>query len=330
MSTIKKRILKVLAVIVAFVLTQNVLIWALKPINSAHWVKEDIRTYKNDVDTLIFGSSHVFCGFDPDLFDEKTNCVSFNFGSASQGIMDSYYYLLSCCRTFPNIKNVIVDVYFTSLIEKTQSDGEEMQRKIVLLDRLNDPIIKAHYIFESFSIDDLPWAFFNAFYFNNKKELAIKNVIAKLEPAYRHCDPDNPHLENSYAGRGFIPRHVVAEDDLGFSKEIELNYNIDKEAVEYLNKIVSFCKGKDINLIFIQMPMSETARREVASYRNFFNNEIERIAKENEIPYEDLNDSKYAFSDDYHFASSEHLCIQGAELATEYCAEILNDYINKK
>lgn len=329
MSKIKKRLLKVSAVVVVFLLTQNILIWALKPIDSTHWINEDIKIYKKDVDTLVFGSSHVFCGFDPDLFDKKTNCVSFNLGSASQGVKDTYFYLLNSNRTFPNIKNVIVDVYFTSLIKKEHSDGEEMERKIVLTDRLNDPVIKMRYIFSSFDVDDLPWAFFSTFYFNNKKEPAIKNVVAKFKPSYRKFDPNDPHLDHPYAGRGFIPRREKSENCLEFSKEIELNYTVNEEAVKYLHKIISFCKSKNINLFFIQMPMSEISRKEVSPYRKFFDNRIEKIAEENGIPYADFNDDKYAFSDDYHFASSEHLDIQGAELATEYCAEFVNEYLNK-
>lgn len=325
----KKRILKIVSVIAVFLIAQSIFIWALKPISSAHWVKNDVKIYRNDVDTLVFGSSHVFCGFDPETFDNETGCVSFNLGTASQGVKDTYYYLYNCSITFPKLKNVIVDVYFANLIKKEHSDGEEMQRKIVLLDRLTDPAIKAHYIFSSFDIDDLPWAFFNAFYSKDKKDLAIHNVKAKLEPAYRQCDPDNPHLDRPYRGRGFMPRNDESGNSLGFPKETELNYNIDKETIVYLNKIISFCKSRNINLIFIQMPMSYEARSEVSGYRNFFGKEVKKIAEENGIPYEDLNDSKYNFSDDLHFASSEHLNFQGAELATKYFAEIFNEYIKE-
>ncbi len=329
MGEIKKRILKITSIIAVFLVMQTIFSWAFKPISSAHWVNNDIKTYRNDVDTLIFGSSHVFCGFDPELFDRETGCVSFNLGSASQGVKDAYYYLCSCSMTFPKIKNVIVDVYFANLIKKEHSDGEEMQRKIVLLERLHNPAVKAQYIFKSFDIDDLPWAFFNSFYTKDKKQLAIHNIKAKLEPSYRNCDPNNPHLDRPYKGRGFMPRNSEEGTDLGFSSEAELNYNIDKETVAYLNKIITFCKKRNINLFFIQMPMSCQARNDVLGYRNFFGKEVKKIAEENGIPYEDLNDSKYNFSDDLHFASSEHLNTQGAELATKYCAEIINEYTNK-
>ena len=46
MSKIKKRLLKVSAVVVVFLLTQNILIWALKPIDCTHWINEDIKKYK--------------------------------------------------------------------------------------------------------------------------------------------------------------------------------------------------------------------------------------------------------------------------------------------
>lgn len=329
MSERKKRILKIISIVAVFLVIQTAFAWAFKPISSAHWVKNDIKTYKNDVDTLIFGSSHVFCGFDPELFDRETGCVSFNLGTASQGVKDAYYYLYNSRMTFPKVKNVIVDVYFANFIKKEHSDGEEMQRKIVLLERLDNPAVRAHYIFSSFEIDDLPWAFFNSFYSKDKKQFAIHNIKAKLDPAYRHCDPNNPHLDRPYKGRGFMPRNEEERSDLGFPREAELNYNIDKETVDYLYKIITFCKRRNINLFFVQMPMSCQARGDVAGYRNFFGKEVKKIAEENDIPYEDFNDSKYNFSDDLHFASSEHLNPQGAELATKYCAEIINEYNTK-
>lgn len=322
MNKAKKRIIKAVSLIVAFLIIQSTFSWALKPINYARWVNNDIKTYKNEVDTVILGSSRVFCGFDPETFDKETGCVSFNLGSASQGIKDSYYYLMNCQRKFADIKNVFIDIYFVSLIKKEKSAGENLQRKIILLDRLNDPLTKIQYIFNSFEIDELPMAFFNTLYFKKDRDSIIGNVKAKLEPDYINLNPQCRSLLTPYKYRGYIPYPCSEKGDLSFPKETELNYNIDDEAVKYLNKIISFCKDKNINLFFVQMPISAISNSEVAEYRDFFNKEIAKISEENAIPYVDLNNNdKYVFSDDEHFTSPEHLNIKGAELATKYCTD---------
>lgn len=324
----KKRIIKFISIVIVFLIVQNLFSWALKPINYSHWVNRDIKIYKKDVNTLVLGSSHIFCGFDPELFDEKTNCVSFNLGSASQGIKDSYYYMLNCYRQFSGIKNVIIDVYFASLIKKTHSEGENLQRRIILLDRLNDPLTKFQYIFNSFDVDEMPMAFFNSIYYNNRKDLIINNIKSKLTPEYRHYELDNVGIPEPYKVRGFIPYDCTVKSSLALPKGTELNFNIDSEGLKYLSKIISFCNKKAINLMFIQMPISELANSSVVSYRQFFGKVIEKISKENSIPYIDLNEKEYGFSDDIHFTSSEHLNIKGAEFATELCADFFNKSIN--
>lgn len=325
-----KRFFKIAVLVLSAVLVSGFLNFALVPVSYARWVNNDIENNASELNTAFFGSSTVFCSIDPQLFDEKTgDTVAINCGSASQKMMDSYYYLLDTAACCSNLENVFLDVYPLSFMKAEGNEAADLQRKMALINRYKNPLLKYEYIAKAFSLDDIYYGLLPFTYYNNNITLSVENIKSKLSDDYRSCSYDYDGFVEKYEGMGYIPYRYDPVGDLSLDPAINLSKEHDPQAFEYLGKIIEFCEEKDINLFFMEMPISQRAYEQEEPYAVSIRNEIRKIAEDKNVPYINLNElveNKILTDSDFYVA--EHLNINGSKKVTEVLADFYKDSVS--
>lgn len=323
----KKRILKIISAVIVFIVLQQTLSWVLTPVSFVHWVNHDIKQHRTEIDTVFLGASHMYIGLDPKQFDSeaKISNTTLNCGTTSQSIAESYYYLKDLLSYCPNIKNVFLDTYTVSFME-LPGNATDLQRKVVLSSRLNNPLYKSLYAVTQFKADEFPNFLFRSIYYNNKIYEAPKNIRYKLSDSYRNFDGNCEGLYEPYYYMGYIPYNKPSSNNLTLPEDFELSDKINDESFNYLNKIIKLCSKKGLNLYLMQLPVADDAYNKEMALGSPIRKSIEDIAQKNNIPYIDLNEPriKYFILTPDDFYDSEHLTITGSQKITHYIAEEVN------
>lgn len=226
-------------------------------------------------DYLLFGSSHCYRVFDPEIFKEG-NMDVYNLGSSSQTPVNSYWLMQKYIRY---TKKVILEVYpVIYSISGVESFND-------ILSATNDYTLLTG---NAASMNDLrSWQY-----------LSIKPFI------------DN-YLSHKELGKCVFRKGYVAVFDSAKNRNIEykpvtlIKENMDKQFV-YLQKIIDLCKNKNKELILVYAPIPHQLRLINETY---FIQQMELITARNKVNYIDMGrkhsyDSRYLFYDDDHMNSS--------------------------
>lgn len=317
------RIFKIIVSIIVVITISNFLNFIMVPVSYAHWINNDIKNNASEIDTVFLGSSTVFCGIDPNLFDENTDkTYAMNCGSASQKPMDSYYYLLDLTYRCESIKNVFIDVYPVSFMKQEGNNASELQRKMALINRYSNQYYKYKYIADAFVLDEIHYGLLPFTYYNDRINQLAEILKEKLSTDYRTYSYSYDGLAEKYEGMGYIPYCYESVADLSLDPSIKLSKDYNPEAFEYLDKIIAFCSEHNINLFFIEMPLTQIAYEQVKPYTSEIRSKILKKASDNNIPYLDLNelrDNNVLNDNDFYVA--EHLNINGSRKVTEVIAD---------
>jgi hypothetical protein len=197
--------------------------------------------------TVFIGSSKIYCSIRPSLFDSITTLKSYNLGTGSQSIIESFYYL-KYATNIHNIKYVIVDLRIESF---NKIDFMHLRNNMKYLDCSNKYPLYYHsglaknifcelipgleysgYIFELYRMFQINLD--NANEFKNKWEKGFQQSVETYESYYAE-NKKNSKIEN-----------------------IKINA---VKNLEYLDALISLCKEKNIKLIFTNIPqgLSEVA-----------------------------------------------------------------------
>jgi hypothetical protein len=66
---------------------------------------------KKEANTLFFGSSRIYSSIHPEIFDSLAGTRSYNMGTGSQSIEETYYYIKEAVESNRNIKWIVVDLF---------------------------------------------------------------------------------------------------------------------------------------------------------------------------------------------------------------------------
>lgn len=319
----KKRLLKIISLIIVFVVIQQAFAWAISPISFSHWVNHDVKEHRNEINTLFLGASHMYIDLDPKLFDERAGIDSctMNCGTTSQKIPESYFYMKDLFDYCPNMKNIFVDLYVGSFMKTQESHGTDLQRKIVMSDRFMGIKNKLTYVSAEFEADEIPQFLFRSTYYKEHFYEIPSLVKTKLSDDYRSYKSISA-LYQPYYYMGYVPYNKPTSGNLVLPDNVELTDDIDEKSFEYLQKIIDFCKKKNLNLYFTQLPVSDSAYEEESKYSVEIQKRILEISEKNNIKFININDRavKNTVLEDTDFYDAEHLAITGSKKITEYIA----------
>ena len=329
-SKMIKRFFKVIAVSLVFVLVQSAAAFALEPVMYGHWVKHDLKEQADIIDTVYLGTSKVYSSLDPKVIDAELGSYSLNCGTASQTVKGSYYYLRQL-MTQASIKQVIYDLSCYQFSEAKPEDQDTLAHRMIILDRITDPIVRAQYIAGCFDIDELVNVFFPAYFYKNNTYSIIPTVKMKLSDTYRNYGYYESAENAHYDERGFIVMDRVAtEQELVDNLDLnDYSNTFDKESIEYFDKMVQLCKDNDIELFLISIPVTELLMKKTGNY-DIYHNLFVSLAQKNNLKYYDFNFYKRRAAElkDTDYFENVHLNYGGAEKVSKWIGEVLSESKN--
>jgi cell division protein FtsL len=241
-------------------------------------------------DMLIFGSSRASHHYIPEIFEKSLNNTCFNTGKDGNYFLYSYALFKTIVKRY-NPKLVIFDIRPYELGDITY----EYERLSLLLPYyqkypeirhiidLRGPLEKYKHISAIYS--------FNSVIF----QVARGNL--------KHSKTSEPDL------KGYIPLYRTMNHEKIGTWDL-CNITFDENKIHALNDIISTCKQKNIELIFVNSPIWVTIQ--YSSCKNF----ISDMCSEQGIEYIDMSNDSTFINNPYYFDDISHLNNEGATIFT--------------
>lgn len=252
---------------------------------------KEISNFKN-VDVLVLGSSHAYRGFDTRIFNKnKISC--FNLGSSSQTPAQTYVLIERYIDVFLP-KLVIYEV--NPMLFNT--DGIESSLDLLSNDKID---------------------FFSFQMAVNQNHIKVYNSL--IYSAYcnllnRNSKINQPKVvgEDTYVSGGFVEKklkHYTIQETLK-GKDFEMKIS----QLDYFEKIVNIIKNKNIEILFVQAPVTKVKYNSYSSKKHF-NSQISKYGY-----FIDFNNLEN-FNDSIHFYDNHHMNQLGVELMNKMLIDSL-------
>ncbi len=198
-----------------------------KPKINKEFINEIILKYnefqlkKENIDTLILGSSHGAAGF----ISNQYSANSFNLASASQDLYYSYHLLKYCKNELKNLKNIYL---FFSVF----SFGFDLQKTI---EKQRCAFFK--YLF------NIPYKY---------------DADIELEVYYKQIKKYYKNFKKYISSNGYIEQQIFFPSDYPINERAKTHLRENQrenDQMDYLRKIIETCKQDNINLKIIIPPL---------------------------------------------------------------------------
>ncbi|MGJ8550868.1 hypothetical protein HSX10_14250 [Winogradskyella undariae] len=276
----KKFIKQFLAFLIPILILIVILEITLRHIpNDYRFKNSEIELQKDDVKTLILGSSHSMYGMNPEYFTQR----AYNLGHVSETIDLDYLMLKKYIKILPELETVVLRLSYTTLYEQLGVGAEAWRLKDYNLYYDLNVSNKLKYKSEVLSVklkNNLSQL--KAYYLNDEKMITVKKSgWAFFENEHANGTIDDLGL---YAAK----KHTIASDAL-------VNENI-----LFLDKLVQLCDDKGVKVVIVTLPAYK-------SYRDNLNDsQLETIintGKKMNNKYK--NCTYYNFMDDEAFTAED-------------------------
>lgn len=280
-SKVKKAV-HIILFMILLLAAEAVLTFVLEPYTMQEEVDRQL-SYKEvqgiEPDMVALGDSTVGCGMEPHTLAKTTEGVHFvlNAASANQPVEGSYYYLRYLKKKYPGIRYAVMGLTYDQLIDSQTN----MQKKLLVLDRIHDPEIWLSYAQRILSIEDLP-LLLKSYRYRARRRDILATVSDKIGKYSAFMPTDDI---------GYTPNETRLDPEKGEVGIGDLHWDesaVDQNSKEALQDIIDFCHEEGISLTLVTMPVGDAL---------FYSNDgidpahqyIEEIAAENGITYLDFN-----------------------------------------
>ncbi len=275
---------------------------------------------ENTLDLAFLGSSHSYCTFDPEIFDQSLGTLSHQFGMPLQHI-DMSYYTFREILNYQKPKVVVLELYFDMIDDNYVNEPVN--------DLIN--VLKNDYLIEEINTNVRPISEKTKhkidFIKNQQAFLGYKNnlLMSKLEEQQLKKETTSQEGVEYYKGKGYI----YADYNMPLSEFDETNqfknydgkkYSISSVQKNYIYKIADLAKENNIKLIFVTAPLANISQEYISNY-DYIHNIFNDISKDLNVPYYDYNIIDLGLTHE-HFRDDAHLNHSGVEIVS-------NDFINK-
>lgn len=311
----RKLILKILFLFVTCGIFIAVLNYLFTNYNGRYTYKMINEMYNSteNIDILFLGSSHVYRSYDTEMADRFLEKKTFNAGSSSQ-LLDQSYYLLKEVAKTNQLDTVYLDTYFSV------ANAENSRRwwaVYLISDYTKNSFDKIEYLYESGGLETLFEGFISVR--RNINNINIYDNINSRKVSlndYSTISYDN----EEYRGNGFVYSfEILDRESADFDREIDITMGplVSDFSYEYFRRIIEFCKKNDIKLVLVDQPMPKELLDNVNGYNDYVKLMWE-FADQNEIDYMNFNCYKGDIQltlDNYK--DVDHLNGSGAEIYTK-------------
>ncbi|WP_417238343.1 DUF1574 family protein [Bizionia sp.] len=266
-----------------------------------------IESQKNNAEVIIFGDSHTFYGINPNYIDKTT----VNLANVSQTIYFDKLLFDKYANQASNLKFVIFSLEYSSLsqLDNTQ---EDVWRKYFYANQmhLDVPLIKPYDI--------------------KNYSLALTQKLGQTARYFKDYIKNNTLVGSDKMGWGNTYIQAINSTELMrlapiIAKKHDDNTSDFSTSISRIKEIIKTCESKNINVILVNMPVSNPYLQLLNQQEVKAITEITRqFAKKNThvTAINLLGDKRFEIK---HFHDADHLNAQGAQI----CSEILNNIIKK-
>ena len=259
-----------------------------------------------DVEILVFGSSHTFYGIRPEFFEGK----GFNLANASQGLQQDLFLLKYWADRYKNLKTVIVPISYSSWFGQGLEKGSESYRcryyKIYM-----DCDLYPDFSLYSFELSD------------------VRTAVGKLlkvfsSKAYSGCDEYGWSKAYKLSAKKMDEWNSGTEAEAAVKRHTAKSWDYIPQNEALLKEMVDFCNDRHVQLVLITTPCwhSYYDRLDKEQLARMYDL-TSKFQQEYHLPYFDyLKDQRFGAND---FYDSNHLSDVGAIKFTK----ILDDDIKK-
>lgn len=251
------------------------------------WMTE----HSQNINSIILGSSHTYYGVRPEYVDSL-----YNLANVSQNPKYDYFMLEKYGNLCPNLKTVILPISYFTLFDKSFEDGDEWYYELYYKIYMDCPY---HSGFSKYSAE----MFHLSVYFGKLGNWLLGRSNIK-------CD-------SLGWGMGYSLANKIRDIDNANSMAVVKKHTAEdwsylEENCFYLDKIVSYCKLRNIKLILITTPAWHTYYDNLDKRQ--LNKMYEVIRKIPEVKYYDYLKDKRFVEDDFY--DPDHLSDIGARKFT--------------
>ncbi len=287
----------------------------------------EIADSGENIDTLFLGSSHCFRAYDPQLFTELTGKSSYNLGSSSQNYDTSYYLLREAARYY-DLGTVYLDMHYKFLF--IDKEDRDLVQANIISDYMRFSLNKLEFLLTTSEAEDYTNRFLP--FRRNWQQLGDLSYLRELwsekqSESYREYEPVVQDQEY-YAGRGFVwsDAQLDAEAITWWDNFTDVSEDMDSEVtytLDYIGRIVEFCREEGIRLVFVTAPSFDQYLEEIGPY-DLAHQYIEKLAKSYGVPYLDFNLCKdeYLNLGQESYIDVDHLNGRGAQELTTLLAQL--------
>lgn len=271
--------------------------------------------YAGKITTLFSGASHGLRAFMPEIYDTKLSGISYNLCGTLCTMKGRYALLKEEIERNP-VNTVILEVSYNSLSRDRKTERAEGDLDIIR--RLANRKEKVNYALKNLSIDEWSIAYYLATHngFSAIVEKFTLNTDAMLNASITQKGyQEAPCTNISLTLQEYILQHHT---------EI-ISERINPENLEYLNKILTLCKEKNIDVIMIVVPISDRAINRIANLETIKKQYVQ-IATQNQCDFYDFNlwkDRENTLSDYCDFYDDFHLSGTGAKKFSNALSELM-------
>jgi hypothetical protein len=290
---------------------------------------------EDNIDNVYLGSSHVYCGINPFVLDEKNGQNNYNI-SIGYMRMNGAYYALKEVLDQNDVTRVVLDMdYFTTTgTEGDLEDKDTVTYNWYVADGMKWSMNKVRFLLSatdsSFYADSFfPFLRFKSYMFD--RDYIRQTVASKQTDAYRNAEyrieDESGVVEYQKKGYGYSTRQLQGEDRLIYQHSVlqeESPLTASSEA--YLRKLIELCRDRNVELVLIAVPIYDL-QTICAEHYDAYTAQIRQIADEYGLSFYDFNLSRSEYLDiqkPEYFMNFAHLNATGAKLFSSYLDDVLS------
>jgi hypothetical protein len=288
-----------------------------------HWRSFYKFTRTKNIDVLLCGTSHVFCGLDPFVLSCALGCNCFVLATNSVPIPDTYFVLEETLeKTKPKL--VVIETFGINGVDIINPDFGNQVRHF---DACNDFGYKLEMTPALFVGDEYVKAWSStirnhSFLLTNREQIDFNRKNPNLKNESRGLDLGRFARFNE----GIQPETLAKYDSLG-SPVDGSKFEISQRNKKYLAKIVNLCKEKKIPVLFLTIPMYY---KHISDYEHWHKELGQEFAKypqakwiDWQMPYDTTAFTPECFENTYE--TNQHLSNYGMMVTAYKFASILKE-----
>lgn len=284
---------------------------------------------RNDIDILLLGNSHLYTGVNPKNLCNTLGVNSFILAAPGSNISDTYYGLKEALKK-ANPKLVVIETYGIKDFKPHELKDGDLSDQFKSFQARKDFFTKLTSTPHLFKTDNYFYAWSNTlrnhdFIFKDTAQLSKNKVLMNSKPKKNN---------KLYLGR-FVRFQKGIQDDV-LAKYDSLGapvdggeYSYSSYAEEYVKNIVKLCKKKNIELMFLTLPMYH---KHIDNYL-VWNEKIDSLLGEFpnkwlnlQNPYDTAIFTKNCFESTYK--KNQHMTYSGSLIATYRLAEFIKSELD--